>query len=321
MTRYRPYAAVAVIAVATAFVWPLTSAVPARTILTARLASAVAATVVCIAFAMWTAPGRRTTSVISVVCGVVGLALLLTHFDAQARCIAGYEGRPVVVGTVYLPDTQIYIRDNPDHSPDGLLEDAAGVAERVWTADSVRACALRVTWPGVGAIPFLAASISVLLRRRSYGLAAHTATTASPVSVQTVAPVYDAFLSYRHVEPDRSIAFELVETLEREGLRLAIDVRDFSPNEHFLSEMERCIKESRLVLCVITAHYVLSDHTSEEALISKTLDLAERRRRLVPLIYERVELPVWLHGLVGIDFTPAANVDPHARLVQLLKRS
>ena len=63
-----------------------------------------------------------------------------------------------------------------------------------------------------------------------------------------------------------------------------------------------------------------SDHTSEEAIISKTLDLAERRRRLVPLIFARVELPVWLHGLVGIDFTPAAGVDPATRLIQLLER-
>jgi len=74
------------------------------------------------------------------------------------------------------------------------------------------------------------------------------------------------------------------------------------------------------VLCVITSQYVQSDHTSEEAIISKTLDLAERRRRLVPLIFERVELPVWLHGLVGIDFAATPIVDPRERLVQLLDR-
>ena len=84
---------------------------------------------------------------------------------------------------------------------------------------------------------------------------------------------------------------------------MAIDFRDFAPNQHFLSEMERCIKESRFVLCVVTSQYLDSDHCVEEAIISKTLDMADRRKRLVPLIFERVELPVWLHGLVGIDFT------------------
>jgi len=200
----------------------------------------------------------------------------------------------------------------------GPLVDAGGVAERIWTADSIRRCTLLVTWPGVGAIPFLVASAAVLLRRRSYVLPARPARPASPVTVRPAATVYDAFLSYRHLEPDRAIALDLVETLERRGLRVAIDGRDFSPNEHFLSEMERCIKQSRFVLCVITSSYAQSDHTSEEAIISKTMDLAERRRRLVPLIFERVELPVWLHGLVGIDFTPAASVDPRERLDQLL---
>jgi hypothetical protein len=83
--------------------------------------------------------------------------------------------------------------------------------------------------------------------------------------------------------------------------------------------MERCIKESRFVLCVVTPQYVDSDHCSEEAIISKTLDMAERRKRLVPLIYERVELPVWMHGLVGIDFTDAASVDPIQRLLGLVQ--
>ena len=82
--------------------------------------------------------------------------------------------------------------------------------------------------------------------------------------------------------------------------------------------MERCIKESRFVLCIVTSAYLASDHTSEEAIISKTFDMAERRKRLVPLIFERVELPVWLHGLVGIDFTPDAAVVPLERLVALL---
>ena len=131
-------------------------------------------------------------------------------------------------------------------------------------------------------------------------------------------PVYDVFISYRHVEPDKAYACELLETLESRKLRAAIDFRDFRPNEHFLSEMERCIKESRFVLCVVTAAYLDSDHCSEEAIISKTLDMAERRKRIVPLIFERVELPVWLHGLVGIDFGESASVDPVERLIRLL---
>jgi hypothetical protein len=48
--------------------------------------------------------------------------------------------------------------------------------------------------------------------------------------------------------------------------------------------------------------------------------MSERTKRLVPLIFERVQLPVWLHGLVGIDFTEAARVDPTERLLALVQR-
>jgi hypothetical protein len=175
-----------------------------------------------------------------------------------------------------------------------------------------------VSWAGLAAIPFFAVSAVALIPGRRYTLPARPNATAAAITTPLTPSVYDGFMSYRHLEPDRTIALELVETLEARGLRIAIDARDFSPNEHFLTEMERCIKQSRFILCVVTAHYLLSDHTSEEAIISRTLDLAERRKRLVPLIYERTELPIWLHGLVGIDFTPGASVDPHERLAHLL---
>ena len=138
---------------------------------------------------------------------------------------------------------------------------------------------------------------------------------------QPTVTVYDAFISYRHGEADRAHALEILEALEARGLRVAVDFRDFAPNQHFLSEMERCVKTSRFVLCVVTSRYLESGNTSEEALISKTLDMADRKMRLVPLIFEAVELPIWLHGLVGIDFTPAARVDPFDRLLNLVKDS
>ena len=322
MTRYWRHAALALAAIAAAFAWPLTSAVPASVVLIARLASALTSVFVCAALVTWSGGTRRTTLAIVAICGITALGLLLMHFNAQTQCLADFEGMPVVIGSVYTPEIQAYIQANPGLSAADRLFDAGGVAERVWTADSIRSCTRLLTWAGVGAIPFVAAIGAVLMRRGPYLLPPRPARAAapSPSGARTASPVYDAFLSYRHLEPDRGIALDLVETLERRGRRIAIDVRDFSPNEHFLSEMERCIKQSRFVLCVITSQYVQSEHTSEEAIISKTLDLAERRRRLVPLIFERVELPVWLHGLVGIDFTATPIVDPRERLVELLDR-
>ena len=35
-------------------------------------------------------------------------------------------------------------------------------------------------------------------------------------------------------------------------------------------------------------------------------------------VFEQVEIPVWLHGLVGIDFSTSASIDPFERLAGLL---
>ena len=56
---------------------------------------------------------------------------------------------------------------------------------------------------------------------------------------------YDAFLSYRHQEPDSSFARNLLARLEKAGYTLAIDERDFVPNLPFLQEMESCVRRVR----------------------------------------------------------------------------
>ncbi len=130
---------------------------------------------------------------------------------------------------------------------------------------------------------------------------------------------YDAFLSYRHQEPDRGFAWSLVKRLEGAGLRVAIDERDFRPEQTFLEEMDRCIRESRFTLAVLSPRYFESGNTWEEAIITKVRDMGERRRRLIPLILEPVERPVWLYDIVGIAFNnPKGPVDPWEKLLATL---
>ena len=318
MTRHWPHVIVALAAITAAAVWPLTDALPARDVVQARVATAVIAAIACALFASRRSPLGRTGVAVSVVSSAVAVALLIRHFDALNACVVEFEGRSVIIGSAYTADMQQYLRDNPGSSALDRLFDAGGAPERLWTAASIRTCRVLVSWAGLAAIPLLAMSAAAVIPGRRYVLAPRPPTGVPSATLTPPAPVYDAFVSYRHLEPDRTLAFELLQTLEARGLRMAIDARDFSANENFLAEMERCIKQSRFVLCVVTAQYVLSEYTSEEAIIAKTLDLAERRKRLVPLIFERVDLPVWLHGLVGVDFTPAVSVDPNERLVHLL---
>jgi hypothetical protein len=125
---------------------------------------------------------------------------------------------------------------------------------------------------------------------------------------------YDVLISYRRQDPDKQFARELLKRLETDGDTVAIDERDFSPNETFMEEMDRCIRESRFTLAVMSPRYLESGNCVEEAIICKVLDMTERKRRIIPLMIEEVQLPAWLYNLVGVDFSDKDPlVDPYQR--------
>lgn len=318
MTPWRVAAVVAVAGAAVAFLLPVSPALDPSEVLRARLVSAAGVAALCAGLAFVKGGSRALWMGLAAAGAAGGAALVVGQVRATGPCVAVYDGRATLVGREYTPAAADYVRAHPGLGAQDLLLDAGGVADRIWTPASIASCRFWTGWAGLLGVPLFAGAVAAAAAARGLRLGpAHRGP--APVPAVPTAPVYDAFLSYRHVEPDRAYAEELVRAIEAQGLRAAIDVRDFAPNRHFLAEMERCIKESRFTLCVVTARYLESDHTGEEAVIAKTLDLAERTRRVVPLVYERVALPVWLHGLVGIDFTQGARVDPQARLLALLQ--
>ena len=79
--------------------------------------------------------------------------------------------------------------------------------------------------------------------------------------------------------------------------------------------MERCIRESRFTVAVISSGYLESGNCEEEAVICRVLDLGDRKRRLIPFVIQTVAMPAWLYGIVGIDSTkPDPLVDPIEKL-------
>lgn len=258
---------------------------------------------------------------------VAGLALFFASGSVERACTARYDGRPLVIGTVLTPSAAAYARENPELSNGDLLFDAAGAADRVWTPASISRCRLALGATHALWIPFLVLSIAgvwhaltstsltaIVPRATAIGAGARAATASTPR--------YDVFLSYRHGGADGDIARQLLHALEARGLRVAIDERDFPANESFLLEMERCVRESRFTVAVISARYLESDNCQEEAIICKVLDMGERKRRLIPVITEHVAMPTWLYGIVGIDLTTSDPlVDPIEKLVATLRPS
>jgi hypothetical protein len=247
---------------------------------------------------------------------VAGIVLFSMSGRAQRECIARYNGQPVIVGTELTPLGAKYIAANSDLSRDELLFDSQGNPERIWTRQSIDRCRMRVGATHYLWIPFLIVCL----------LASMQAIPASPLPIATgraapPSPIldrparYDVFISYRHGGADAEFARQLLDTLEADGYRVAIDERDFAANENFLEEMECCIRESRFTVAIISSRYLESGNCQEEAIVSKVLDMDERRRRLIPLVIESVTMPAWLYGIVGIFCTKAdAMVDPIDKL-------
>jgi hypothetical protein len=308
---------IAALAIAAALLWPLSAALGPTAVRASRLTAVLASLAICGLAAIVPSRLQRMVLVwvIAALLSFAGAAsLLFMHIRASGSCVAEYDDRLVVVGR----QLQSWVKPEPGATSKSLLFDSAGEAERAWTRPSIARCRWLLEWAAMLAVPlfaFAGASGFHAMQQQRY-----SSVLSKPGALSTRRGdfAYDAFISYRRVEPDRTFALDLLSQLEATGLRVAIDIRDFVPNRHFLSEMERCSKESRFVLCVITPAYIASDHCLEEAVLSKTMDMSERRQRIVPLILEPVELPVWLHGIVGIDFTPESAVDPYARLLTLL---
>lgn len=143
----------------------------------------------------------------------------------------------------------------------------------------------------------------------------------APLPREAVTAAFDAFLSYRHGNPDEEFTRDLRRRLQEAGFKVAFDRTDFFPACTFLEEMERCVKNSRYTVVVISPRYFDSGNTQEEAIITQVLAMDERRQRVIPLIFETADLPTWLYSIVGIDFSRTdPDIDPYERLITALRR-
>jgi TIR domain-containing protein len=283
----------------------------------AALSSAAIVAIAILPFIVWREAARPA---LWIAAAVVTLGFGIASYSAagyiQRTCTVRYADRSIVIGTRMTPLGATYRQQNPELSREELLFDSAGVAERLWTADSIGRCRGYIGTTYFLWIPFLAVCLLATAQ-------AVPATVLSPVRWEAATPIagaaqpirYDVFLSYRHDNPDMAFARQLLDTLESHGYRVAIDERDFPANASFLLEMERCVRQSRFTVAVISSRYLVSDNCQEEAIICKVLDMGDRKRRLIPLLIEPVAIPAWLYGIVGIDWTTKDPlVDPFDRL-------
>jgi predicted nucleotide-binding protein len=123
---------------------------------------------------------------------------------------------------------------------------------------------------------------------------------------------YDIFISYSH--KDKSwVNGVLLPRLEREGLRVCIDDRDFEIGVPSLFNIENAVEHSRKTLLVLTPNWIESNWTEFEALLLQTNDPAGRRRRILPLMVQHCTPPSHLQVFTYLDLTDPTEIDSQMR--------
>ena len=131
---------------------------------------------------------------------------------------------------------------------------------------------------------------------------------------------YDVFISYSHQDADW-VRTWLLPRLESASLR-CIDSRDFEIGGPILDNMTDAAKQSRKTIVVMTPNWTESELDQFAALVTQTIDLIGRKRRLLPLLLEDCDLPDRLQIVTHADFTEQTNWDTElARVVAAIGKA
>ena len=135
--------------------------------------------------------------------------------------------------------------------------------------------------------------------------------SAPPASTSTASKGeagYDVFIAY--AEADKKwVKAELLTRLESAGLKVCIFPRDLAVGAVKIDEQERAVRDSRHTLLVLTPAFLANEWTEFTGALAQTLDVAARKRRVIPLLKESCDLPTRLGYLVPVDLTDTDEID------------
>jgi formylglycine-generating enzyme required for sulfatase activity len=128
---------------------------------------------------------------------------------------------------------------------------------------------------------------------------------------------YDVFISYS--SKDRPWVKDLLRVLEQQKIKACIDYRDFTEGMPSIKNIENAVLNSHKTLLILTPNYLTSGWTEFEHILLQTLDPANQKLRLLPLLKERCELPLRLKVLTYLNFaSPEDEAEEWKRLVTAL---
>ena len=120
---------------------------------------------------------------------------------------------------------------------------------------------------------------------------------------------YDAFISYRHKDPDQSwVKNILIPRLDAEGLKVLVDYRGFRPGSTILTEMVQGVMQSKRTVGILTPAYLESEFTDLESIMAEHLGMEKRQRRFLAIMRENcnprlsIRIKIWINMTNDADF-------------------
>jgi Caspase domain/TIR domain len=131
---------------------------------------------------------------------------------------------------------------------------------------------------------------------------------------------YDAFVSYCADDPADCdwVEEELVPRLERLGLRLCLESRDFTFGAPLITEAERAVRESRYTIAVFTPSYMDGAFAQYQWVLAAHQSMETRTPRLIPLHRRTCELSLEDRMTAILDLRREKELEP--QLLKLAKQ-
>ena len=123
---------------------------------------------------------------------------------------------------------------------------------------------------------------------------------------------YDVFLSYRHSDrADRQFVVNVVAPLlEKLGLRVCLEHRDFRLGTPRIAEMERAVVTSRYTVGVFTPSYLDGPFEELQVELARFQAAESRTPRFIPLMRRDCPLTLGVRMTALLDVTDDAEVEP-----------
>jgi TIR domain len=150
-----------------------------------------------------------------------------------------------------------------------------------------------------------------------------TPLTTADQSARNTSPTdsYDVYISYHPADKEWARK-ELLPLLEKNGLHVTIDFRDFEIGVPKIVNIERAVERSRHTLIVMTPDWVRSEWNEFQGLLASTANPTGLQQKLIPLMYKSCTPPARIAFLEVADLTdPEEREIQLDRLIRSLKRS